>query len=126
MKCQLCGELGHYKKTCPTSSLGSSSSSSGVASGLPPRAQNRDNVVLPSNTGIATRLSASRPSNQHAVVGNDKGESEEDSDSDDDEEAAENSDILGAVEEENPSPEVIDLTDLEWDEYTIIHSEQLG
>jgi len=79
--------------------------------------------VLPSNTGIATPLSASRPNNQHGTVGNDNGESEEDSDSD--EEAAENSTILNAVEEENPRPELIDLTALEWDEYAIDFSEPL-
>ena len=102
MKCQLCGELGHYKKTCPTSSLGSSSSSSSVVSGLPPRAQNRANLVIPSNTGIATPLSAITPCNQYKALSYDNGESEESSDSDEDAEAAENSNILGAVEEEKP------------------------
>ena len=44
---------------------------------------------------------------------------------DEDGEAAENSDVLAAVEEENPSPEVVDLTNLDWEEYTIDVAEPL-
>jgi len=58
--------------------------------------------------------------NLHEAVGSDHGDSNEGSDSDEDGEAAENSDVLPAVEEENPGPEVVDLTDLDWEEYTAI------
>jgi len=81
--------------------------------------------VLAQNAGIATPSNASRPRNLHGVVGLEHGESDEDSDSDEDGEAAENSDVLAAVEEENPSPEVVDLTNLDWEEYTIDVAEPL-
>ena len=125
VKCQCCGELGHYKKTCPTRGGVTSSSSSSVARGLPPRAPNSDPLMLPLNNGIATPLSTSGPSNQHRTSGNDIGESDDSSDSDDDGEAAKNSNILDAVEEENPGSEVIDLTALDWVEYDIDPSEPL-
>ena len=48
--------------------------------------------------------------NLHEAVGSDHGDSNEGSDSDEDGEAAENSDVLAAVEEENPGPEVVELS----------------
>ena len=75
--------------------------------------------MLASNAGILTPSSASRPRNVHGAAGSDHGDSNEDSDSDGDGEVAENSDILAAVEEENPGPEVVAQTILDWEEYAI-------
>ena len=104
--------MGHYKKTCPLRGGVTSSSSCGVASTLPLRPPNTAFEVLAPNTGIATPSSTMIRTNLHEAVGSDHGDSNEDSNSDEDGEAAENSDVLADVEEENPGPEVVELMSL--------------
>ena len=124
--CQICGEIGHYKKTCPRRPQVPASSSSSAGGSLPPLAQNSPIQALTPNTGIATPRPAPTPLNVVGLVADDPEESSDDSGADDDEEAAENAAILDAVEEEivdapvannqTGRATVIDLTSLEWEE----------